>query len=247
MFCSECGKQIPDNTKFCNHCGAQQPALGGTESQPTPQPQPQPAPQSQKAERKKPNYLVIVAVFICAALIGRFVIAPSMVSNLEEDTNSGKQSSQNQSSADTGSAAYNKILADAYIVHASPVFGKEIASYVIKMSDGTIVCADLAGQDDVVKEMVETTYFPVSGLTDAQKKEKENTLKMQMVQLEALSCCSVSYTTSENYLKVTAKFRDLDKQENYSALYHLKINGSNAPMSMSETEKSYLSQGFVKK
>lgn len=24
MFCKNCGKQIPDNTKFCNYCGAQQ-------------------------------------------------------------------------------------------------------------------------------------------------------------------------------------------------------------------------------
>lgn len=24
MFCTNCGKEIPENAKFCNHCGAQQ-------------------------------------------------------------------------------------------------------------------------------------------------------------------------------------------------------------------------------
>ena len=24
MFCQNCGKQIPENAKFCNHCGAAQ-------------------------------------------------------------------------------------------------------------------------------------------------------------------------------------------------------------------------------
>lgn len=24
MFCQNCGKQIPENAKFCNHCGAVQ-------------------------------------------------------------------------------------------------------------------------------------------------------------------------------------------------------------------------------
>ena len=35
MFCRNCGKEIPENTKFCNHCGAaQDSAPAQTTSQP---------------------------------------------------------------------------------------------------------------------------------------------------------------------------------------------------------------------
>ena len=33
MFCTNCGKEIPENAKFCNHCGAQQ--GGATASAPS--------------------------------------------------------------------------------------------------------------------------------------------------------------------------------------------------------------------
>ena len=33
MFCQNCGKQIPENVKFCNHCGAIQ---GGNAAQGSP-------------------------------------------------------------------------------------------------------------------------------------------------------------------------------------------------------------------
>lgn len=33
MFCQNCGKQIPENVKFCNHCGATQ---GGNAAQGSP-------------------------------------------------------------------------------------------------------------------------------------------------------------------------------------------------------------------
>jgi len=44
MFCHNCGKQIPDDTRFCRYCGA---AQGGVQRAPAPAapPQPQPAPQ----------------------------------------------------------------------------------------------------------------------------------------------------------------------------------------------------------
>ena len=43
MYCIECGKQIPDNSKFCLNCGAPQPAYISKD----PVPDPEPAPEAQ--------------------------------------------------------------------------------------------------------------------------------------------------------------------------------------------------------
>lgn len=34
MFCKQCGKEIPDNSNFCTHCGASQAV-----AEPAPQPE----------------------------------------------------------------------------------------------------------------------------------------------------------------------------------------------------------------
>ncbi len=43
MYCNQCGKMIPDDAKFCNHCGNK---VGPAQPQPAPQPAPQAVPQS---------------------------------------------------------------------------------------------------------------------------------------------------------------------------------------------------------
>lgn len=43
MFCRNCGTQLPDNAKFCNHCGAAQPGDQGA-PQPAAAPRPTPPP-----------------------------------------------------------------------------------------------------------------------------------------------------------------------------------------------------------
>lgn len=84
MFCSNCGRQLPDGTKFCNNCGAQ---LAEDKAEPKPEATPQ---KPEKAGKKKPNLVVILAVAACAFLLGKFVIAPSMTSD------SGKENTPSQ-------------------------------------------------------------------------------------------------------------------------------------------------------
>ncbi|MCR5503089.1 MAG: zinc-ribbon domain-containing protein [Lachnospiraceae bacterium] len=52
MFCYRCGKQIPDNVKFCIYCGTN---LEGKKPAPGPQPAPAPAPQPAPAPRPQPQ------------------------------------------------------------------------------------------------------------------------------------------------------------------------------------------------
>ena len=52
MFCSQCGKQIPDGSRFCNFCGAHQPV-----NDPNPDPAPRPAGQGGYQDYSKdPDY-----------------------------------------------------------------------------------------------------------------------------------------------------------------------------------------------
>lgn len=49
MFCQNCGEQIPENAKFCNHCGAAQVSSAAQSSREEPQPQdPLPSQQPQQ-------------------------------------------------------------------------------------------------------------------------------------------------------------------------------------------------------
>lgn len=251
MFCSNCGNQLPDNTKFCNNCGAQ---LSANESAAAAPNSAQKKPE--KATKKKPNVIVIAAVVLCAFLLGKFVIAPSMSSDFNDETKpkntttqtQGQQSTVDNSGTDTGNnTAYDAVFADTYIVHFQSFFNMDMASFASKQDNGIVCCADYGYKDDVVKQWVETMYIPVSGRTDAEKGEAENTLKTQFASLDALDCCTVSYKMGTNYLTVTFTYKDVDQEANYGELYNAGILQTNTFISMSATESTLLGQGFVKK
>ena len=260
MFCSNCGKQIPDNTKFCNHCGAQQQIVGNTESAPkTTVNQPEiadtPTQQPKKAPKKKANIFIVLAVVLCAFIIGKFVIAPSMVSDSGNNGDTGNQGTQSQqttnnnsgSSVDSANPDYDAIFDDTYIVHFQTFFNMEMKNFALKQDDGIICCADYGYEDDTVKQWVETMYIPVSEYTDAQKTELENTMKTQFATVEALNCCAVTYKMSTNYFTITCTYSDVDQASNYAELYSAGILQTNTFISMSATETTLLGQGFVKK
>ena len=260
MFCSNCGKQIPDNTKFCSYCGAQQQIIQDADSAPkTTVHQPEiadaPTRQPEKAPKKKANIFIILAVVLCACMVGKFVIAPLMESdsgNNGNTDNKGGQSQQtannnNSSAADTDNPAYEAIFDDTYIVHFQTFFNMEMESFAMKKDDGMIACADYGYKDDVVKQWVETVYIPVSEYTDAQKAEVEATFKNQFASLDALNCCTVTYKMSTNYFTITCTYSNVDEASSYAELYNAGILQTNTFISMSATETTLLSQGFVKK
>ena len=260
MFCSNCGKQIPDNTKFCNYCGGQQQIMEDTAAAPkTAENQPNAVdaqPQAEKkAPKKKANIFIILAVVLGAFLLGRFVIAPSMVSDSGKDNNTRYQGGQTQQtnenndspSLEVNNPAYDAIFDGTYIVHFQSFFNMDMESDAMKKGDGMIACADYGYQDDVVKQWVETVYIPVSEYTDAQKAEIETTMRAQFASIDALNCCAVTYNMGTNYFTVTCTYSDVDKAENYGELYNTQILQTNTFISMSATETNLLAQGFVKK
>lgn len=151
------------------------------------------------------------------------------------------------SSVDSPNPAYEAIFADTYIVHFQSFFNMDMKSFAFKQNDGIVCCADYGYKDDVVKQWVETMYIPVSNYTDTEKAELENTMKAEFAAVEALNCCTVTYRMSTNYYTITCTYSNVDQEENYKELYELQILQENTWISMSATESTLLSQGFVEK
>lgn len=230
--------------KFCNHCGAQQISENTGSAPEIAENQ-----QTTKPPKKKANIVVVLAVVLVAFLLGKFVIAPSMVSDTGNQGSQTQQTTENNSgsSVDSANPAYDAIFDDTYIVHFQTFFNMEMESFALKQEDGTVCCADYGYRDDVVKQWVETMYIPVSEYTDTQKSELESTMKTQFATIDALNCCAVTYKMSTNYFTITCTYSNVDQTANYGELYDAGILQTNTFISMSATETTLLSQGFVKK
>jgi len=257
MYCNHCGAQQPDGSKFCSCCGgklaweqsAAQPEFKSHPAQKTQQ-----EPKTEKKKGKRPVWGILL-IALAAFLIGKFAIAPSMGSDSDNDNHSGSQNAQSQQGASFDSnagntaanPAYEAIFNDAYIVHFQTFFNMEMESFALKQEDGIICCADYGYKDDVVKQWVETIYIPVSEYSDSQKVELESIMKSEFAAVEALSCCTVTYKMSTNYFTITCTYSDVDQAEKYGELYNAGVLQVNTFISMSATEDTLVSQGFVKK
>lgn len=256
MFCSKCGKEIPEDTKFCSHCGAQQ---GGAVNE---------KPSEKKNEKKKNPKTVILSLVVVLAvyLLGRCAIAPAMMSD-DEDTDIGSNSSSNMitdqndmeedegdAASDNNSSADNSAYADIFlsrnIVDMTSIFTSLDTMAFANVSDeGTVEKLEYAYEDDTIKEMVDVVYYPVSDMTEDEKLALDSSMKTNCASMEEADFCTVSYNMGNNYYSVTLHFTDLDKTENIQKLHDFgMLTGEGAnKISMSETESNLLSGGYVKK
>lgn len=289
MFCPNCGKQLPEGTKFCNQCGTPQPFAGNQTSAPEPQPytaqqpsQQQPPVQQQQPPVQQPVFtaqqpqrpqkqkkktgvtIVSILVVIAAFLLGKFVIAPALLSDSGKDSSQDKTSSSDSvvsgdsswdaeqdgsepAQTDTSSADYDAIFEGTYIVHMPMFFNMDTASFATKSSDGTITCYDYGYQDDMVIQLVETTYIPIADATDAQKAELENKAIETANTYAGVENLTVEYQMGNNYFSVKVTYADLDQPEGREALAEAGILAGDSPISMKASEEQQLANGAVKK
>lgn len=257
MFCSKCGKEIPENTNFCSHCGEQQ---GGAVNE---------KPSEKKNDKKKNPKTVILSLVIVLAvyLLGRFAIAPAMQSD-DDTTGSGSGTqtdvAENQEfmgeeeeedvvSESTGSAdnsAYTDVFMSRNIVDMTPIFTSlDTMAFASVSDEGTVEKLEYAYEEDTIMEFVNVVYYPISNMTEDQKLALDNSMKANFAAMEEEDFCTVSYNMGNNYYSVTLHFTDLDKTENIQKLHNFGMltgQGVNR-ISMSETESSLLSGGYVKK
>ena len=214
---------------------------------------------------KNPKTVILSLVVVLAVyLLGRFAIAPAMLSD-GDDTNVGSNQSgigaeqneqgdtnnvvsDNNSSADN--SAYTDIFMSRNIVDMSSIFTTmDTATFANVDDEGTVEKLEYAYEDDAVKEFVNVVYYPISNMTEDQKIVLDNTVKTNCASMEEADFCTVSYNMGNNYYSVTLHFIDLDKTENIQKLHDFgMLDGEGVnKISMSETESNLLSGGYVKK
>lgn len=285
MFCSHCGNQVPDGSKFCAHCGAQTQAAAPQTAprQPyTPPQQTQPiytAPQqpiaatAPKTEKKKTPIWVSIAIGLAAFGIAYFIIAPAIsggnnkpddgslqnnnISNnagsyQENDNNYGADTESTEGKAsltipDTASSEYNEIFSGHNIV-TSPAFlrSSKTAAFAYIDSTGMIEKMEFGYEGDIIHEFIDTIYIPLSG-TGQTAQELETSLRNTFGSYESLSFCTVSYSAGTQYYTVTISLKDLDEAENVQLVGDLIDISGDGLISFSQTERSLLTRGFVKR
>ena len=93
MFCPKCGKDLPDNSKFCKYCGSQIKNKGTLSH----------VPASAGDDEKSKNIIIVGLVALIVVLIVVFAaIGTGMFSDSDEGMSSDASSSSSSVSGDSG-------------------------------------------------------------------------------------------------------------------------------------------------
>lgn len=151
------------------------------------------------------------------------------------------------SSNDKANPDYEAVFENTGIVHRNPITGMNTMSFAYKDDEGNVYCEDYGYEGDLVKKDVATIYTSLEGMTDDEKSEAKDMMEMMMSEFDEIECLSVKIELGDKYLVVVMEASDVDKPENYSALFEAGIIEENASISMSDEEQKCLDEGFVKK
>ncbi len=91
MYCNQCGKQIPDDAKFCHHCGS---AIGAIQNNEPTNEQPEKKPQRPKKKKEKPDkapasggkrkWIFIVVAVVVVGIVAAAIGVINVVKNHQE-------------------------------------------------------------------------------------------------------------------------------------------------------------------
>ncbi len=151
----------------------------------------------------------------------------------------------------TEPSTYDEILSAANIVHTPHfmVVGEvEFTSFVKNDDELGIICDDYAHEGDIIKGWKETLYMPIEeGATEEEITMMSQLLTSLSEEFSSLSCCKVENSTLKNMLVFSITFTNVDTDEAIAELYAAGLIDEETKLSMSETEASEISEGFIKK
>ena len=254
MFCSKCGKELNDDAKFCDACGTQ---IGVSEVKEVPK------------KSKKTGLIIAIVAIVLVFIIGGLALigwlAESYLQKLDIDNYDVFEDVEidldeitdvedtEDTSADVtqgSNASYEEVFSSRNIIDSPAVFMMlDSASFVTASEDGMVEKLEFGYEDDIVKEMVNTVYYPITGLSAEDVDLLDSSMRTAFSAYEEDGFCSVSYNTLSDYLVITINFTSLDNADNVQKLAELgMLTGSDVTViSMSETETGLLSSGYLKK
>lgn len=258
MFCSKCGKTIADDSQFCRYCGATieseikvndvKKASAKTTAEYDFSVDKN---KSEHNAKSKIKTFCLVMVFVAIA-ISLFVYLEEIGCIGIEYTNDTNETTVNEKipTAEGDYEAYEAVFAGTDIIHVA-LFSEDDAvteRYVKKNADGTIVCRDFAHKDGVVYSTAETHYYPMHGKSETEFEAQEEYLRELNAELGALEFVKISFEKTGNYLEMKIMIRDVEELSNIIDLHRLGVvTSSTDTVSMADTEKDLIAQGFIKR
>lgn len=265
MFCSNCGKQIPDGSGFCTYCGARQGAAAPRQDQPRPaapgQAQQSPAPKKKSFWK---TFIISVLAFFVAAALGRSLIARSFQETESPDLSDYAVSAipsmdvaeiqypdgWDGPPAEEENSAYEELFDGTRIIHMGVLFAPEIDHFAkLDPDTGAIVCRDYGHDGDRVVSFAEAWYFDTTGQGEAYIQSLNEAAAADAAAYSSLSFAKVTYSLDQNNGRFLLQytFTGLDNAENCQAMYDAGITTDPNGLSMSSCEQRDLADGFVKK
>lgn len=270
MNCQNCGYEIESGAKFCNNCGVPQqvaPVYENTVEPTAPQYNSsvpynpygnlQPPVQAKKSNKGCIVAIIIAIALIVIAVIGVVVlgvigynVAKDVVSDIDVDSADNEVVASDLEDYVVTGLTYEEIFSSNNIVETPTLFmTEESCSFAYAETDGYVEKSEYGFENDVIMEMVDTYYFPLDGYNDEEKDAYMTLTKADFTVEENLSFCTVTYNTTNSYLIVTVKYTHVDNKDNLKEMQNAGLleEGDFDYLSMEETEKNYISIGFVKK
>lgn len=273
MYCPKCGEQIAEDAQFCYYCGTpltQSSQQQATQSKNSSFDYTNAQTITNQPKKGKQKVIVSVAAAIVAvalgSLIGKTILAPAMSSN--ENSNKDKANSYETTITATesynsnneisdittppmASKEYEQIFSSRAIVDAPAAFLTLDSAAFAKVDGGMVEKLEFGyeAETDMVKEMVNTAYYPIGELTEEQKNDFDAMIREEFADMEKLDFCEIDYNIGYNYYCITTTFKNLDNMDNANAVYEIEnlIDNKGKLISMKKTEENLLSNGYVKK
>lgn len=280
MLCSNCGKEIPENTRFCNYCGADQTVKTGQGSSFS-----EVEPPKREKPKKKKNILLVLVAVLAASSIGQIAGRKFAQSGAEDkkpdsvvldnsidekkktedkipelkeiekpeiETETETETEPKAESVPAEAASYEQIFRDRNIVQSPQLFMMQDSAAFAKVDDeGTVECLEWGYKDDMIATLVRTLYVDITDLPESEKEAADSLVRAEIpAQWDGLDFVSIESNTGTSIYRISVKVEKLDEADILKQAIEtglIEATGEGEFLSMSETEKMLLEEGYLKK
>ncbi|MDD2978570.1 MAG: hypothetical protein PHN80_01220 [Hespellia sp.] len=247
MKCHYCNNEMPDNTRYCNFCGQEQPVPdGNTANQQDAANQSYTPNTRENKPKKKKNILlplaIAVVVYFIARGVGQYVLAPSYTSGSNNSSSSTTADSASTDLASELEAELGKVKDSVTLL--------ENESFTMTDDNGGTYQMHLYYNEDTIYTIKQTYTLSTEGFDEA------GLASLQQASDETAATCAnydfitYTYTNENNVAKEVFTCKDLDNASNVATLSSsglMDIGGTGASiLSLKKTEENLISMGFAK-